>query len=83
MERRGWKLVFQTSVAAEFFDNLLEFRKSRALQDSLHAEHFPLRHIEQLAEVKGDETQYADGGHTPVASPPPRHIHEVRTAHEG
>ena len=50
------------STAATFFKNLLAFRESRALQDSLHAENFALGRIEQLEEIKGDEKQYAADG---------------------
>jgi hypothetical protein len=46
------------SAATKFFKNLVDFRESRALQDSLHAENFALGRIERLKEIKGDEKQY-------------------------
>jgi hypothetical protein len=46
------------SDATKFFKNLVDFRESRARQDSLHAENFPLGRIERLKEIKGDEKQY-------------------------
>jgi hypothetical protein len=45
-----------------FFANLLKFMASRLQMDTLFAEHFPEKRIEQVKEIEGDEKQYACGG---------------------
>jgi hypothetical protein len=49
-------------MAHTFFTNLLAFIASRHLMDELYSKKFPLRLIEKLKAIKGDETQYAAGG---------------------